>query len=179
MTPYHFSMNVSPDGTCHAFVLHRGVFVASRTFKPGELNELPQWLADSSIWTRDLAQAASVQPTISYDHHDGMLHVSHSLGSDDTYDPNNDEHLAKLVRRLKSKAPLPVSAPVEQQRLPDLPIPTSDELARRQIYTQIGIPNGVEGYRPNKPKPRYGQSTASRAKSQEIANRLLSEMFDL
>lgn len=175
MTPYHFSMTVSNDGSCHAFVLHRGVFVASRTFKPGELNELPEWLADSKIWTRDLAAAAAVQPTISYDHHDGMLHVSHALGQDTKYDPNNEEHLARLVRRLKSKAPLPTTPSPEQPTITDLPVPTADELAARTIFNNVGIPKGVEGYRPHKPKARYQQPTASKVRTQEIVNALLDE----
>lgn len=181
MTPYHFSMTVSPDGTTHAYVLHRGVFVASRTFAKGELNELPQWLADASIWTRDLAQC-TMNAAISYDHHDGMVHLSTAIGLDERFDPLSEESMAKLVRHLKRRAPIPEAKwmpgdkGIHQPLLP-LPIPTVAEMAARTIYSNVGIADGAGRYR--SPQPRYNKSAVSREKSQEIAKSILSDLFDL
>ncbi len=115
---------------------------------------------------------------IRFDNISGLLYLRTANGTEIKYDPLSDEAIARLVRKVKSFAPIPHETPSNKQRtLPGLPEPTDADLARRTIYTNIGIPVGVSGYRPHKPRPRYQQSTASKARSQEIAAAIVAELF--
>lgn len=176
MNKYEFTVTFSDDNEkIFAHVMFRGVFVAARTFSASEpMSAIHDWCNESHLWTRDL-HASIAEDRITYDHSDGKIHLTGFMGTHNAFDPNDDEALARFVRLLKRRAPAPGNIMSVQPVLDNLPIPTEKELANRQIFTQIGIPAGVEGYRPHKPKPRYQQPAVSAAKSREIVSALLSE----
>jgi len=172
---YEFTVTVDDQGRIHAHVLHRGVFVAHRTFtSENTMMDLHDWMTDSSVWTRSLA-ANNVNHQISYDHADGKLHVVGFVGTHNAYDPLSDESMARMVRHLKRVAPI-LHVNVEQPTLDNLPIPTDEQLAARTIYTNLGIADGAGKY--HRPQPRYNKSSVSAARSQELVKSILADMFD-
>lgn len=179
MNRYEFTINVAPDGQIYAFVMYRGVFAAARTFQPTEpMSAIVEWCNDSKLWTRDLAMAERLNDTISYDHNDGKLHLITGWSQvHSTFDPNSDESLAKLVRTLKRKAPVPLSTANAQPPLEGLPIPTAEQLANAQRFNQIGIPEGVTAAGIRKPKQRYQQPAVSQARTKEIVESIFADMF--
>ncbi len=176
MNKYEFTVTFSGE-QIHAHVMYRGVFVAARTFGANEpMWKIREWCDESSLWTRDM-HASVAEDKITYDHTDGKLHLTGFLGTHNAFDPNDDEALARLVRLLKRRAPAPGNAMSVQPTIPNLPIPSEEDMARRTILTQIGIPAGVEGYRPHKVKQRYQQPAVSAARTQEIASGIIADFF--
>lgn len=144
------------------------------------LETLGEWLKNpdsfpATYW-KD-AELPAANREIYFDMATGKLVLHHPVKSAcQFFDPSSEESLAKLVRVLKSLAEKhydPENKTINQQQ--PLPLPTAEDFARRTIYANIGIPDGVEGYRPHKPKPRYQQSAASKVRSQEIVKTLLAD----
>lgn len=175
MNRYEFTVSFT-NGAIHAHVLYRGVFVATRTFRPDEpMSAVEEWCRDSALWTRDM-HATNVEDKICYSHDDGKIHLTGFLGTHQTFDPNSDESLAKLVRQLKRRAPI-LNVGEEQPVLEGLPIPSKEDLDRRIIATQIGIPDGVSS-RGIKPRYRSQQSAVSQAKTKEIVDNILKGLLE-
>lgn len=175
MNRYEFTVAFT-DGQIHAHVLYRGVFVATRTFKPDEpMSAIEEWCKDSALWTRDI-HSTNVEDKICYSHDDGKIHLTGFLGTHTAFDPNSDESMAKLVRHLKRRAPI-LNVGKEQPTLVGLPIPTQEDLDRRIIATRIGIPDGVSSHG-LKPRYRSQQSAVSQAKTKEIVDGILAGLLE-
>lgn len=156
---------LSADGGLYIHVHDRSALAqASKRFAPSELLPLRDWLFKSAEWSPDTIPWSSLA-TIAYSHDDGLIHLGSRLG-DATYDPQSDESLARLVRKLKSLAPIPRGLAEEA---PPLPLPTPAQLAARTIFKRAVVAKGSGssgGSRSSSggSKPQSASYTASKAR---------------
>lgn len=144
---------------------------ASKRFTPSQLLPLQDWL-NSAKDSWDVVEGIVHAQKISYSHEDNKLRLETAGGV--KYYGVDDESLARLVRYLKTRAPLPRSVDVEQP-LP-LPIPTDAELANRTIYKNPGIPNGYSGQGTiGKPKLAKASMASQRAKVKSLVAGMIAE----
>lgn len=162
---YDATVTFSKDGSIHVELRsgRGGGTKASKRFTRDELHALFDWqrIAD---WESDPNPDYSQR--IDYSHETGELRLVTGSGLE-RFDPHSEEALAKLVRKLKSRAPLP-PALVDQPTLPDLPIPTAEQMANRTIYTTPSAAHGAKA--PKRPNPARA---ATQAKTRQIAMSLL------
>lgn len=143
------------------------------------LAQVIDWASDRPAFTLKQRYFQN-QPVlgIRFDNTTGMIYLRAPNGTEVKFDPHSDEALARLVRRIKAHAPVADHTP-NQPTLPHLPEPTPEQLANRTIYSNVGVPDGVNGRGRSRPKSRYQEPRASAAKTQKIVNEILSELFDL
>lgn len=131
-----------------------------KRFTPAQLLPLREWLNDAKLLDHPDWPDAPVKVSglrISYSHDDGLIRLEAQSGVN-YYDPLKDEDLARLVRHLKARVPIPKS---DQPILPvDLPEVTANDLAtKRTVYKRTGIPVGLNG-KSIKPQPKTREEAA-------------------
>lgn len=149
--------------------------------------DLQAGLRDLLAWLRDPAadpattfaqyQVPGHVRKVCYDHESGalLLYLPNHSGGPLRFDPNKDEDLARLVRRLKALAPLPHEP--DAPSLPmSLPVPTAEQMANRTIYSTAMAASG-SGSKRRKPQARYNKPTASEVRSQEIVKGILADIL--
>lgn len=137
------------------------------------LNDLLQWLCDPTTQASTMLKP-SEKPwhsrSVSYNHLNGKLEL-HTGRTTFEFDPLDEEDLARLIRRLKSLAPLPSS---ETSHLPiPLPTVTAEDLAfKRTIFSTPMAAAGAQ-------KPKYSQSGRFLANRSDIDNLMTSLAAEL
>ena len=172
------TIHFNPTNNSIHFVVYDidGRCVSKEFDETSTLADFQGWAQDPDTWIGIEPVARSVDSQINYSHDTGKLQlITHR--QERAFDPNDDEDLARLVKHLKRLNPMAQSR--GQRAIPNLlPEPTEAELARRTIYSNVGVPDGTGGKYTNA-KPRYLKQSASRARSEEIAKQLLADMFNL
>lgn len=171
---YSATITITDDGAVHVAARSKLVFLATRRFTPTELFRLKEWLTNPATdWERDL-NGIHINDTITYNQETGFVVVD--TGSvQENFDPHSEEAWAKLVRKLKRRAPAPRSA--GEVEIPELlPQPTEADLARRTILANVASASGIKGYT----RPRAGQTStlspeASKAKVNDILGLLAAK----
>lgn len=143
------------------------------------LETLGQWLANpesfpETWWSKD-GEPSSAR-TISFDHDRGKLILHHPVKNEE-FDPNDDEALAKMVRKLKRLSMTGTKNPTAPLFHPELPTVTKEDMeTKRTVFTNPATPDGLgKSYKP--PKPRYNQPTASALRSKELADKALAALL--
>lgn len=117
-------------------------------------------------WCEPVHKRFNFKP-IAYSHETGEITLV-TGGGVENFNPNDDEHLARLVRKLKAFAPTPESE--AQPNLPNiLPQPTAEQFANRTIYTNPAHASGIDRY-------RKGPKVASEAETIAILNNLVAKL---
>ena len=160
------SLTLGTDGSTH-FELQSLRVKATKRFTPAQLLPLKAWLASANDW--DLAPARPSGLRVSYSHDDGKIRLETQSGVQ-YYDPLNDEDLARFVRHLKARAPVPHS---DQPQLPGLPTVTDEDLrTKRTVYTAAQAAGGVK-----KPKQRKPSVPTKPSVSEAQLDALLNQML--
>lgn len=168
---YPAHLTLTDDGRLYVRVERRDGQMATNTFTPAKCLSLREWLANAE-WSPipgwlEARHAAEVL----YSHSTGKIILNPGAHKKEQhFDPNSEEDLAKLVRLLKSLAPIPRGEPI----LPNvLPAPTEAELARRQVFLNAAPAIGYDGQALRK------RALAPGKLDKEESKRRLREMRDL
>jgi hypothetical protein len=163
------------NGRTHIVAYSHDGRCVSKEFEPtATMADFETWAQSPDTWAGIEPVARAQDSTINYSHETGKITlVTHR--QDRSFDPNNDEDLARLVRQLKRIASMPVET--KQREIPNLlPEPTPEELAARTIYKNVGVPDGVR--RGRTPKARYQRPAVSAAETLKLANKALEDLLD-
>jgi len=141
---------------------------AAKRFTPAQLLPLQAWLKTAATeW--ELVPERQRGLRVTYSHDDGRICLD-TPGGSKYYDPTNDEDIARFVRYLKSRAPIPRS---EQPELPGLPEVTEEDLrTKRSIYAEAQAAGGVKKPR-RKKKPVPVADPEAEARLDAIMNQML------
>ena len=165
---------LSDDGSVHLSLVDRSRFLhASIRLSPSKAIGLKAALSSPDVeWIEETSPVYLGGFRVSYSHETGLLQFASSDGTFEI-DPLEEEAFAKMVRRVKSRTPIPRAA--REPILPGLPTPTEEDLARRTIFSQAGSASGIPGYR--KPKPRYNAPRASKERSKALIHSALQDLL--
>lgn len=141
---YEAVIDFAEDNSVTIRAMHGAAFTAEQRFTPSQNLPLTEWLK-STTWRMD-RQIGSLlgqgEAHIAYSHTDGLVRLK-TAKSNQKFDPNKDEDLARLVRVLKRLSPMPRA---DEPVLPDLlPEPTPEQLANATRYLHPSPANGYSG----------------------------------
>lgn len=138
---------------------------ASRRFSPATLLPLKDWIKNPT-WTP--CGRVFDNPSIRFNFETGLLELRKDSSKVHSYDPNSDEQMAKLVRKLKSLAKIPNGT------TPPLPGLTRPEVLDHPItrYTNPRAAKG-SGHRPVR------KSQAKEASPEETERMVLDALASL
>lgn len=174
MTQWLFdaTLHVNPsDSSLHVVAYANDGRVASKRFPPATAIAIREWLQSPKTWDTSVLVAKSTSAFLSYSHETGeIILTGHRI--DRSFDVQNEEDMAKLVRLLKRLSPMPrETEPVIPNLLPK---PTEAELRNRQIFLNPMPARGYSGTATakNRAKPTLSRED-TRKKLDEIASALL------